>query len=603
MSEELVLTATDGTSTNSISHAVARYNAVKLLAPVAPTASAYAAFLYIPMPAQLASRTVLSAYVDVVMESQAGSRSLTLVRHPKPATTYTSMTHDNKPAGSLAGAPSHTVTQVGTTTVWRFDVTADLISIAAGGAYYGWKLTSSYTSAWKMAAWQSSTPPKLTVTLAENSTPPLGLRPNGVTGLAKPVLTWNAAKGLVSAKVQIDAVGGTFTAPVFSSPAITTTEGQIDLAATTYAGLANGASADVRILQTTDAGDSAWSDRVTITRQDYPVLTITGPASPSTDPTPALTWTFTPQVKYRVTVTNAAGVVIADSGDLPGGATAWAPSVGATASGDVLTYRLRTVDRNDRTTSPGDLGYVEATTTITYTPGTATAASTFTAVQDGVKPWVNLAWTLTAGAPDEWLIIRDGVIVDRVAGLSGGAPVLSYRDYSARPNRAQVYTIRPFSGGAAGAAATPVTVTPYVTGAWLIDTATGEHFSITGDALSLGYSESSVIYFPVGRATPVKRTFALRGIGGNVSGILKDFDGRTVAQQEAALHKIKAATTDPLRYVDIDTNIPVVASDLSPALETESSMIYPAASRNRVLKTVSFTIQQAGELPFPEVVP
>lgn len=562
-------------------------------------------FVTFGLPADLPNREVVSAHLILHMTGMSGSKTVKAQRCAKPPAAWSAITSTNDP-DVLAGSADHTVTQSGTGLEqdWDFDVTDDLVAIKAGSPLYGWRFATTYTGGFLFAfGWQSSNPPLLVVELADPGDDPEGLRPDGVTSMASPTLTWDAPFPISAARVQTDEVGGDFSSPVWTSAWVATDIPELDLSTVSgWTPLTNGGAIQVRVAHDVDGfGQTGYSDPITITRQNYPTATVTSPASTTHDPTPAAAWSFAGQTKWQITVFSDDGTVLEDTGVVPGAATAWTPTKGATRSGQVLTYRFRFWDSEDRTGQPNDPGYTKVITTTAYTPGTATAITALTAAQDGVRPWINLAWTIGT-IPDEWLIERDVgdgfETLARFDGVIGGSSVLSYRDYTCPPGRSVTYRVRPIVAGASGDAAHDATTRLRVEGAWVVDVDGARWFRFGGQDLRMAQAESTVWYEPFGRQTPVKFTFALRGYEGGIGGTMKTYDGRTVEDYQADFDAIKSQPQLEVRLIWGDKNIPVVASQMRSDIHPELS-----TSEQTVKTIVLDDVRQSGEIPYPPVVP
>lgn len=598
MSTTVVTRTANGTYTDSGSPAKSFYAAARTFAYVKGTTKFY--FFRTALPADLNEREVISATLRVILPPPGGSRTTKLQRHADPSTGYATMNDNNKP-GVLAGSTEHSITS--TAQFRDFDVLADLVDVAGGGDYFGWRFSTSYTGGdVKVHGWDSEYEPTLTVVLGEPTSEPLNVRPHGLVSLSKWFVTWDGPDDIVSVQVQLDDEDGDFATPIFDSGTVTSTVPQLNLAATAYAGLADAATVDVRVRHTsTDNGVSEWSDPVTVTRKALTGLAITGPSSPSTDPTPTVTWTAAGQVAFQVT-TSINGATVDETNEVPGADSAYTPAKGATAAGQVIRFRVRAWDDDDRTSSPGDPGYAEATLDVTYTPGTAPAITTLDATQDGVRPWVDLEWTRSAGVADAWIIERDlgdGAgfqILEQIPGTDGGSPVWTYRDWTAPGHRTLLYRVRPFVAGAAGAAGPSASVVLDVTGAWVVDPSTGRNFRFGGTELQLGFAEQSAWYEPIGAPAAVKRTFSLRGLEGAIAGTLKPYDGRSVESFDADLFAIKSRPSSTFRVAFGDVNIPATLDVVNSVWSTDARTGMPR-------KVVTVGLRQNGELPFPVVTP
>lgn len=608
MSETITGKATSGTWARSNAASTVYYTASKKWQYVGVPAATYQSFLYTNMPADLAGRQVVSAKLRVYMIAGSGTRTVTVQRHAKPTTAYSRMTWNNRP-GVLAGSTAVAKTQNAATILWEFDVTTEVQKVAQGGGFYGWRLSSSHAAQWGMYGWGTTRAPQLVVELADELDAPTDLAPDGIVSITDPVFTWTAPASLSSAQMQIDVVdeegeAGDFSAPVWDSgelPGITIP--QIDPVAEGFTGWADGAEYAVRVRQTVDAGTTDWSLPVVVTRHTLAAAAITSPTSTTQDPTPPVVHTFAgTQARWQVQ-TRLNGKVIDDSGVVPGTDLSYTPAAGATAAGQELTFTVRVWDEHARTPSPGDPGYAQASVTTTYTPSLLlTPADAVAATQVGVRPWVDVTWVRAAGVPDEWLIVREGVIVARIDGTDDDGAVTSWRDYTCPPNIDVTYRVFPIVDGVAGGTGPIAPIRTEVTGLWVYDPATEVHFSIADETLNLGFAESTAVYETIGGSVAIKRTFAMRGLEGDIGGKLDDFDGRTVTEQEADFFAIKEATAGTFRIAYGDTNIPVTLSNMSSVVDP-ATMLVTGTTPPRIRKAVSFIARQAGELPFLAVAP
>ncbi len=612
MADTLINKVTSGTHVNSASGKTNTiyYQASKTTSYVGGT---YQAYVVPTMPSRVAGRVVVSAYLEIPMSGgSSGNRTLTVQRNAKPSKSMSQIKNTNKP-GVLAGSVASSITQPGNTAVWRIPVKADVDAYMAGAAFYGFRVTSSYGSAWRMGGWASKTPPRLVVEIADKPGIPTGLAPNGIVSVAAPTFTWTAPSGVISARLQV-ASDAAFTSILFDTGVVATSVAQLDTAALGWAGLADGATAYARVLYSNVAGTSVYSEPITFTRHVLPTLTITGPPSPTPDPSPTVVWSCPGQVRWRV-LTYVDGVLTDDSGIQPGADTAYKVTKGAQKTGQQLGHRVMVWDDKARTPSPGDPGYATAIRTVTYTPGTAAPVTDLTvtnpAASDapfsdpelGGTPWVDISWTRLVGGvlavADEWMIYRDGVLLDRFDGVDPeGNPVWSYRDWSCPPNRDVDYTVAPVINNAAQTLSAAASIRVRLTGVWVFQPdVDGDYFSLTGGDQSLTFGESSVFYETVGGSVVVKRTFALRGLEGNVGGRVDEFRLGGLTAAEAAIFRIKQEPSAPLRIAFGDVNFPCTADGLSPVIDPESSQW------DDIVKTMTIGVRQTGELPFEPLVP
>jgi hypothetical protein len=371
---------------------------------------------------------------------------------------------------------------------------------------------------------------------------------------------------------------------------VATDVGMVDTAAAGWAGLADGATAAIRVRQHVAAGWSDYSDPVEITRDIKPTATITNPGATDADPTPPVTWTSANQTAWQVWVErNGVKIEASDSGKRSGTATSWTPPKGAKAPGDVLTYHLWTWDDVDRATSPGDPAYSEDTQTTTYTPtATVTGVTTATAVQVGSTPSIEVDFT-RGSVPDEILVYRDGNEDDpqRIDGVD--APLT---DWTAAPNVAHTYGVAAVVNGDASETVVEATVTPNVRGVWLRDAETGRGFTLSVHDLEFGYGEVSTVHTPMRAAQRIRRTATLLGAEGSFRGHLVAVDGRTIEDALEDLWWMRGQPEKEWRLIAGDLNIPVVASDLY--------AVYDDSTEERRW-IARFNFEQSGELPFEAI--
>lgn len=567
--------------------------------------SGFETFDRTPPPADLAAKEPTGAWLRIHANAGTGDRTMRVQQHGELATNYSKLTHNNRPA-VLAGSTLHEITQDSADTLWEFDVLDDVLAFRAGAPFHGWRITSTHTK-WGLRGPKSTLRPVLVVEYADTTQTPTGLRPDGLTADPAPVLTWATPAGMVSARAQIATAPADpddpadFTTPLFDTGTEPTAVAQLDLDALGWAGMTTpGQRVVARVMHTTTAGDSDWSDPVTIELVAAEPLVLTSPGGSSTDPSPRAVWTMTGQAKWQAIY--RIGTRVHDTGIVPGGDLSFTPPIGATADGQIIEIEVRGWPAEERTPTPRDPGYSSDTVTTTYGAGAGTAVVGLYAAQDGRKPWADLGWTRPAGIPDEWIIERDGAIIDRIPATDEDGSVLTYRDWRCPPNTNVSYIVRPVEDGVAGAApAAPAAIRLQVTGAWLFEpVADGPYFWVkAGDDLAPAYSESSVWYVPTGGDHEVKRTFALRGISTDVAGRLDEGgpDGRPQAQQMADVWAIKSRPAMQLRCAFGSRNIPVIASDIDPQIHNALS------SYERIIEAVRYHVKQNGENPFTAVVP
>lgn len=607
MAEQVILKATTGTHVNSSRATTSYYSASKATMYVGGT---YQSFLNTTMPTRKVGRKVIAARLEQRMAAGSGDRTLTVQRTAKwPKTPNKTVYSSASRPAVLPGSTPVSKTQSAGTTTWALDVTVDVAAYMAGAAFYGWRFTSTHGSAWGMYGWASRYPPKLVVEYADQPGTPTGLAPHGTGSVAAPTVTWTAPTGVVSAQVRV-ASDETMTTILFDTGVVDTTVAQLNLAALGWAGVADGGQVWWDVVYSNVAGPSPRSLPAKYVRNALDPVTITGPPSPTPDPSPTAVWqAYADQKRWQV-LTIVDGVTVDDSGIQPGDDTAYTPAKGAKTSGQNVTQRVNVWDSVARTASPGDPGYASAARTVTYTPGTAAPVSSLVATQGaGGAPWVDLTWTRLVGGQlavaDEWLIYRatpsetEWDLVTRIDGVGPqGDPVWGYRDWACPPNTLVAYIVVPVTNGAAQAFATTPYMRTVITGAWLFEPQIGgDWFVWTGEQQNMGFGESSTVYELIGGSATVKRTYSLRGLEGTIGGRLDDQRTGGLAAAEAAVMRIKGKPSAALRCAYGDVNFPCSAAQLQPLLDTESAFI------DNIVKTMTVEVRQSGELPFDPITP
>jgi hypothetical protein len=420
---------------------------------------------------------VTSAEVQIVpRETLTGSTTLTLRRNT--STLRSQVRWNNAP--TFSGTATDAVTRTGSAAgvVWPFAVTADVQGFVAGALVnHGWRLTTNATTAREFyGATAGKNQPVLVVTYALPGEPPTDLMPTGgAVSVAKPVLTFTTPPGTIAVQVRIDPASSPGTAWV--SDEIAATAGVVDLATTTYPGLADAATTTWSArYQHSDVGWSDWSDWFEFSRVDQPTLTLASPSTTPGDGTPPFSWTFTGQVAWRAKLLSASGAVLSDSKDQAGTDTTWTPDKGLTLANPTGTAVVSTRDAVVRVATSGAPTWVTVTRSLTFTPSLALAEfDSLTATQGDSSPIVTLTGERSAGVPDEVVVYRttgDGE-QERIARMDGvdffSGSTFTWQDATAPPNRVSVYKVVPVTNGDVGANGPTATITPRTDGYWLID--------------------------------------------------------------------------------------------------------------------------------------
>lgn len=562
-------------------------------------------FLYFKVPVPRGA-TVTSATLTLYARgASSGSRTVS-VRRVNESWKQARLNWNNRPTVTGTAATKAIGTLKDRQAV-TFDVTGIVASWASGSPNYGVKVYTSAGSRHAFYGLLSSYKPVLTVTWSDAPAKPTNLRPSdAATSLAKPHVTFdykdyggNTAVGAVRVEI-VDPDDHSIV--LYDSGEVATQEAGLDLAevATAWAGLTEGQTVAWRVMMRDGAGlPSAWSDYVTMTRVGKPTVTITNlSAGLATEPTPPILWSSTGvQTAYEVLVYVAGdtSTAIHDSGVRQGTETAYTIPAGVLTDDETYTVEVRIWDDVVREATPGDDTYAPAQADFYLaTDAGVSPVETLTAVQEDLTPWVVLTWTRTT-TPDSFAIYRDGKAI--VADLDPGevfvsGTTYSYRYYGARPNRQHVYAVRAVVNGAMSPDGPTPALTTSPSGLWVVDFDRGVDVTLWGDDEGTwNMVDDAAVYTPVGSTEVVRIVNGMRGLEGTLSGLLMEGFGKTFAQMEADVYKIKARPTATVRIIAGDENFEAIIGNvrISPKPETR---------QGRIVKGVSFDFWQVGELPF-----
>jgi hypothetical protein len=343
--------------------------------------------------------------------------------------------------------PTTTATNEGTVSIGAqaagdevtIDVT-DMIRqayLGSGVDYFGIRVTASGSGSYPIHSHEASDPdlrPFLEIDYTHNPTQAYDLVPGD--GQAVSVGSWvqrwtyydAADNEQATAWVQID-TDDTFATPTFDSGWVSTTDPELDLAATAYGGLADGATVFVRVkVRNTSGQEGDWSDAVEITRSAKGTLTINAPASLTVDSTPEIITTLSGRDQVAISyelriVEGAVGNAVpeiwrkprfsapADDGET---FSFEIPRQVIRLKGTDFLYRLTVRswdDVDERVATAGDPTYVESVVEFSWVDAssTPTPPSSIT-VSTTSGPGVKLSW-VRAAVPDYWAIVVDGVLL------------------------------------------------------------------------------------------------------------------------------------------------------------------------------------------------
>lgn len=556
---------------------------------------------YLSMPINLpAGIVVLSAKLLIPVHDRWVAQTVTVKAVGEPW-SVSSLTWNKKPAVLTTGTgiSASKVTGVQADGSWvEVDVTAMVQQIVNGRPNYGFRVESNQNASPSAlirgfeSGYESWT---LDLVTSEAPLVATAVAPQGIISLNKWVCQVDEVDNIASIRVQVDAAGDAVS-PDFDSGVVATTVPYLDLAATAYAGLADGASTYWRAQVTTLDGEaSGWSDWVQVTRHVKATMTLLSP--PGTDlwdPTPNIDASLSP----AGTSTTRWQVIVLDGTD----PTKVRYDSGSTLTGATLDHTIlsswknppfpvdgpyqiivRAWDRNDRVASIGDPPYIETVRDVTMDVAAGqTAPSTLTAAQSTGTGYPELVLTWTRAAdPDRFDVLRDGVRIAMVdvddARVSPG--VWEWADDSAPPNHEATYTVRAITDGEQSDDSPAAAAMLRVEGVWLRST--------FGDVLLFGDDIDNFVQTEKRTTIELPYNFenvdivtALGGFAGSYKGSL---DSRVdVDASRVVLEQIRQKPDRPVRLVAATLNADVYLSNLS---VTPSSDIIPDRNRRH---TVSF---------------
>lgn len=517
------------------------------------------AYLYGGRPFPLGA-TIISATLRVYTYGVWNIAPTLTVRRIAGPWRVSQLTWDNRP-GITGVSVTTAKSSAADAHEWAFDVTAPMQAVANGARWYGFRLeTDSNALRYLYSTEAVRYTPVLDVTWSEAPQAPSTLSPSGgrAVSVTKPRLRFDftdnaGSTSLQAVQVQVNPTN-VWTAPAFDSGVVASTEPELDLAATTYAGLAAGSSTFWRVRVQDSAGMwSPWSDAASFRRDNKGSLAITNPAaSPNnfvSEWTPPISWTLTGETQTGWQVSILAGddntTVLYDTGRTKGTTTAHTLPKGVLFDASTYTVRVRVWDSKDREATPGDPTWTVATRDFTFaedpTPNPVTAL-TATAVTP--QPWVDLQWTRST-APDSFAVKRDGKVVE--SGIVPSEVLVSgttyrWRDKDASRGVQHTWSVQAVANGKTSANNPTVTSTPTAVGVWLSDNERDIQVFLTnagGDSWPMG--EVAETYHPLGSTRSVRITQGLRGWEGNVAGVLPDgVGGKTADQWANALLRIRS---------------------------------------------------------------
>lgn len=514
----------------------------------------------------------------------------------------------NRRPGVTGGSVNLAKTGAADATMWEFDVTAIMQAVSNGGSWYGIRLIADGSALKRLHSAQSGQTtlrPVLDITWSDAPEAPTQMHPSGnnVVPLAKPLLTFDFTdlsgdQTMQSAQVQLNPTDS-WAAPAFDSGEVLTSTPQIDLSATAYAGLASGASTYWRVRVRDGAGIwSAWSQSQQFTYKPKGTVTLTNPAaSPNNvvnESSPPITWTFSGvQRAYSVTIFDTAkpNKALWATGKITGTDQSVTPPNG-TITDTTINYGVSVKVWDDQTREQNNdipvyaegpaAGY---TFKLTYDAATATITG-LTATPDTVLPVMNLQWSRST-MPDEWVIIRDGVEVDTVAGadLLVSGTTYAYTDVYATGRDTHTWAVAAKVNGKTSANNPTASAKVTLVAPWLMRPDRTDAVMFLNPDYDPEQTSVQELHRPSSDAPPILITQSINGYEGSMSGIFFDdiVPGVTAQTMRNRFRRMRNDPGTRLILMMVNENVPVVAYNMS---------VKPVAYNSKVGYLASFDFVQ-----------
>lgn len=570
-------------------------------------------------PGPVLGRTVLASVLSLRVKDAVAGQTITVQAIGAGRANTATVTWDSAPAVT---GPTASVTIGAVPAGGRIEipVTALVQAIADGGPRFGWRITTSTNAGATLMSFDVDDATQLLTAVSEASDAPAKLAPAGqAVSLAKPLLRgdWvdlDGATDCNAVQVQVDPAGSAGTA--WDSGTVATTLPRLDLAGTTYPGLANHASTKwrMRVRSTTTGAWSEWSDWVEFTRDVKANLSLTSPAGGTLwDPTVLIAGTVDAGTLLSVVVDAfdvlTGSVRYTQAVSLPSGATSFAvqmpflsnPPKGQRPApilldGRAYGFRARAVDRVDRAYGgPGDPPYLEAVVTATFSQDGTISPATDLQVLDGAGSGARVRFK-RAAAPDSFAIFRDGVRIARpaAADIFVSGTTYEWRDRDCPPNQTSSYRVRAVTQASPGnpresPSTDPVDFFNAMEGLWLITSEAGSVKLLGREIRELRRQEKRITFDQPFRSSPMSIRTAPGGLTGPVTVYLKGGQAPTKADR-VVLDAIARGKAGDVTLVYGTTVIPAAITNLSVVDDPRTA---PAQGDYR--HAVSFQVDQCGD--------
>lgn len=565
-------------------------------------------YIYFGVPSGMAGTTVSNAVLRLYSGSGfSGAVTLSIYRLTQKF-TGNRVNWKSKPSATGTGQVSISKTSAPSGTMWEFNVTSIMQSVANGAAWYGFRIQATNSSAKWIHSAQAATDyrPTLEITWSDAPDAPEKLIPDDdAVSVAKPTLQWDftdpsgdqTMKAFNLRLFSSEANAELNTSPLLDHT-VESTLPECDLDSTTYAGLALGATVWWRVRVQDGAGLwSGWSDHAFFRRVANGVLTITNPATTPnnfvSDSTPPFSWTFTgaTQKSFRVILTTPEepAKYLWDSGIVTSTATDITPVEGKIKEvGKVYRLIVRVYDTEDRRALPDDPNYVEQIRDFTYTLSSSVAAPTnLTGTSGTYRSERTLEWERST-APDYFVVFRNGVAVaiEEPSALFVSGTKYRWVDVDAAPRRDHTWSVGALVNGvtSSGNPTSTGRVKPISTTLSMPNNS--KLIYLLNPEVAANQASSSDIHYLVGDAPPVLITQSQRGYEGKITGVLTSQGMPVTAdEQMKSLDYFRKNPGVLLKLVWVDKVLTVVVRSV-----TDQPIAYPDGTVDYL---VSFEFFQA----------
>lgn len=542
-------------------------------------------FVYLPLPG-IKGRTIEQATLTCPVKGSWSSQTLTATPVAEQWTPRNT-TWNAQP--SVRSAQAVTAAQGALSEGERIeiDVTDHVQRVADGAKHYGWEIRTWSSATNRLYSFQSPDSGSwvLRVDFIEAPEAPTDLAPNGNVVAVEPVLTFDfvdlggESTELASIRVQVNTTASSSGA--WDSGHIDATEPEFDLAASAWPTTpSSGTTYYWRVWVKDGAGyESDPSDWASFVYAPKPTLMIDNPDSGlAWDPTPTITAHISAgSIKaYRVRIAKGSdkSAELYDSGKLPGSGSSLAHTIpfkddrGRRILKDDSTYWLnvRVWDRNDREATPGDPTWVQQWTQFVLdddaTPPPPTA---FTATQIGETPRVRLTWFRDTGAPEGWVVRRDGEVIARLDTdeVDVDGDTYTWIDSGAAPWVQHEYAVKVIDGSKQSVKSPTATITPEAKGLWLLSDEAGDVRLAGVDVSGFRSLDKRATYTPINGPRVIDIVHGIGGLAGSYTGTLDVRPDQDLEEARAALLDMKYHPSREVQLVYGTTSVPVQLRNVS----------------------------------------